>query len=36
MSGLVAALSGLFFRVYLSRKANEEVKHLADHMELET
>jgi biopolymer transport protein ExbB len=35
MSGMVAALSGLYFRVYLNKRAENEVKHLADQLEIE-
>ncbi len=35
MSGMVAALSGMYFRVQLSKMAGTEVKHLADRLEAE-
>jgi biopolymer transport protein ExbB len=35
MSGMVAALSGLYFRVSLNKQAEQEVKHLADQLEVE-
>ena len=35
MSGMVAALSGMYFRVQLARRAEFEVKQLADQMEIE-
>jgi biopolymer transport protein ExbB len=35
MSGMVAALSGMYFRVRLARVAEQEVKHLADSLEIE-
>lgn len=35
MSGMVAALSGIYFRIQLSRKAQEEVKHFADQLSLD-
>ncbi|MSO96857.1 MAG: MotA/TolQ/ExbB proton channel family protein [Rhodospirillaceae bacterium] len=35
MSGMVAALSGMYFRVQLARRAEFEVKQLADQLEIE-
>lgn len=35
MSGMVAALSGMYFRVQLNKMAETEVKHLADQLEAE-
>ncbi|MCB2106601.1 MAG: MotA/TolQ/ExbB proton channel family protein [Rhodobacteraceae bacterium] len=34
MSGMVAALSGIYFRIRLNNKASEEVKHFADQLGL--
>ncbi|MDX2225196.1 MAG: MotA/TolQ/ExbB proton channel family protein [Rhodospirillaceae bacterium] len=35
MSGMVAALSGIYFQIQLKRKAQEEIKHFADQMTLD-
>ena len=34
MSGMVAALSGIYFRIRLNNKAREETKHFADQLSL--